>query len=165
MTEGSTRNFRIEPADDPASAGYGCPCCSGDGGARGFVYDGEDPLAVYFAEAGGMSNKPVVLIGMVIGKWEGDTTTADRDCFVFAVAKEAGKVEKTPTIPYLLAYPEFPALGTKVEAEAAPAHAGYARAKAVLDAIINGDHRFYHLRPDDAPRRSRFAADGAPPSQ
>lgn len=151
--------FRIEVADDPMGAGYGCPCCSGDGGARGFVYNGEDPLAVYFAEAGGMSNKPVVLIGVVIGKWEGETTTSDRDCFVFAVAKEDGKVEKTPTIPYLLAYPEFPALGTKVEAEAAQGHPVFARASAVVDTIIDQDHRFFHLRPDDAPRKSRFAAD------
>ncbi|MGE3248219.1 MAG: hypothetical protein AB7F96_21625 [Beijerinckiaceae bacterium] len=165
MADQAQHSYRIETAEDPMGAGYGCPCCSGDGGARGFVYEGETPLAVYFAEAGGMSNKPVVLIGIVIGKWEGDTKTADRDCFVFAVSKDAGKTEIVPTIPYLLAYPEFPALGTKVEPEVAPDHAGFARASAVLDAIIDGDYRFLHLRGDDAPRRSRFAADGAPPSQ
>lgn len=150
--------FRVEMAEDPM-AGYGCACCSGDGGARGFVYDGEDPLAVYFAEAGGMSNKPVVLIGVVIGKWEGETTTADRDCFVFACSKDDKGLEKTPTIPYLLAYPEFPALGTKIEPESAMEHPVFTKASAVVDTIIDKDHRFYHLRPDDAPRRSRFAAD------
>jgi hypothetical protein len=151
--------YRIEVAEDPMSSGYGCACCSGDGGARGFVYNGEEPLAVYFAEAGGMSNKPVLLIGMVIGKWEGDTKTEDRACFVLACSKEDGKLEKVPTIPYLLAYPEFPALGVKVEPEVAEEHAEFARIIAVADAIIDQDYRFYHLRPDDAPRKSRFAAD------
>jgi len=139
--------------------GYGCPCCSGDGGARGFVYEGENPLAVYFAEAGGMASKPVLLVGVVIGKWEGDTQKEDRNCFVLACAKEGGELTKTPTIPYLLAYPEFPALGTKIEPENASEHGEFDRVNAVVDAIIDQDHRFYHLRPDDAPRRSRFAAD------
>lgn len=159
MSEATANNggLRIETAEDPMD-GYGCACCAGDGGARGFVYDGEEPLAVYFAEAGGMSAKPVVLIGVVIGKWEGETTTADRSCFVFACAKDGAASEKTPTIPYLLAYPEFPALGVKVEPEEAGAHPRFAQASAVIDAILDGDPRFYHLRPDDAPRRSRFSA-------
>jgi hypothetical protein len=151
--------YRIETAEDPMSDGYGCPCCSGDGGARGFVYEGEEPLAVYFAEAGGMASKPVLLIGVVIGKWEGDTTTADRACMVLACAREDGKLAKTPTIPYLLAYPEFPALGVKVDPETAAEHGEFTRINTIIDAIIDQDHRFYHLRPDDAPRKSRFAAD------
>ena len=106
-----------------------------------------------------MSNKPVVLIGIVIGKWEGETSTADRDCFVFACYKGDKGLEKTPTIPYLLAYPEFPALGTKIEPESAASHPVFAKACAVIDTIIDKDHRFYHLRTDDAPRVSRFSAD------
>lgn len=149
--------FKIEPAEE--MTGYGCACCNGDGGARGFVYEGETPLAVYFAEAGGMSSKPVVLIGTVIGKWEGETKKEDRACLAFACSKTDGKLNKEPTIPYLLAYPEFAALGEKVQPEEATAHAEFSRAGEIIDAILDQDPRFAHLRPDDAPRRSRFAAD------
>lgn len=149
--------FKIEPAEE--MTGYGCACCNGDGGARGFVYEGETPLAVYFAEAGGMSSKPVVLIGAVIGKWEGETKKEDRVCLAFACSKTDGKFSKEPTIPYLLAYPEFVALGQKVQPEEAREHAEFERVSAIVDAIIDQDSRFFHLRPDDAPRKSRFTAD------
>ena len=149
--------FKIEPAEE--MTGYGCACCNGDGGARGFVYEGETPLAVYFAEAGGMSSKPVVLIGAVIGKWEGETKKEDRVCLAFACSKSEGTFEKEPTIPYLLAYPEFTMLGEKVQPEEAAAHAEFARAGEIVEAIVDQDPRFAHLRPDSAPRRSRFIAD------
>ncbi len=149
--------FKIEPAEE--MTGYGCACCNGDGGARGFVYEGETPLAVYFAEAGGMASKPVVLIGTVIGKWEGDTTKDDRVCLAFACSKTDGKLAKEPTIPYLLAYPEFTMLGEKVQPEEAAGHAEFERAREIVDAIVDQDSRFFHLRPDDAPRKSRFTAD------
>lgn len=149
--------YKIEPAEE--MTGYGCACCNGDGGARGFVYDGETPLAVYFAEAGGMSSKPVVLFGIAIGKWEGETKREDRAILAFGCSKREGELEMEPTIPYLLAYPEFAMLGEKVQPEEAAGHAEFQRAQDIIDAVVDQDPRFSHLRPDNAPRRSRFVAD------
>ena len=149
--------YRIEVAEE--LMGPGCACCTGDGGARGFVYDNDDPRVVYFAEAGGYGGKNVVLMGLVIGKWEGETKKEDRASFCFAVSREHDAVQREPTIPYLLAFPEFPMLGEKVAPEDAAAHPGYGEAIAVCDAIIAGDHRFWHLRGEAAPRNARFSAE------
>ncbi|MBM3608916.1 MAG: hypothetical protein FJX29_10785, partial [Alphaproteobacteria bacterium] len=139
--------YRIEVAEE--QIGPGCACCTGEGGVRGFLYDGEDPRAVYFAEPGGYGGKTVVLMGIVIGKWEGDTKQADRNCFCFALSFENGKLSRGPTIPYLLAYPEFVMLGVKIQPEEAQAHAGYSEAADICDAIVSGDHRFWHLRGEE----------------
>jgi len=136
----------------------GCPCCTGEGGLRGFVYDVDEPVAVYFAEAGGMASKPVVLIGLAIGKWGSESPKTDRACAVFACAKGDAETEVKPTIPYMLAFPEFPSLGVGVEPEEAPAHALYPRMRETVDAIVSQDPRLAHLRPDSA-RGSRFVAD------
>lgn len=149
--------YRVEFAEE--NFGPGCACCAGEGGARGFVYDGEDPLCVYFAEAGGYGGKHVVLMGLVIGKWEGETKKEDRQGFCFAVSRDAGVLTLEPTIPYLLAYPEFVMLGDKVEPENAREHAGFAQAQEICLAIIEGDHRFWHLRGEEAPRSARYATD------
>jgi hypothetical protein len=154
--------IKVEPGED--MLGYGCACCGGDGGVRGFVYDGEDPLAIYYAESGGMANMPVVLIGVAIGAWEADTTKAQRSCIVFACRKPEGAPrEMTPTIPYLLGFPEFPMLATVIEPENAKDHPDYARLVDVCDEIIAKDARFTHLRNDPAARRARFAADAPTP--
>lgn len=146
--------LRIEPIEDPVA--QGCPCCS-EGGLRGFVYDGEEPHAVYFAESGGMGNKPVVLVGLAAGRWAADAPVDERACMVFACSKGADAVEVKPTIPYLLAFPEFTTLGLGVEAEAAQEHPLYASMRATLDAVIAQDARLAHLRPTRS--SSRFVAD------
>ena len=149
--------YRIEVAEEVM--GPGCACCLGDGGARGFVYDQDNPRVVYFAEPGGYGGKNVVLMGLVIGQWEGDTKKEDRHCFCFAVSRDNDHVVREPTIPYLLAYPEFSMLGEKVQPENALSHSGYQEALSVCDAIIAGDYRFWHLRGEAAPRQSHFAAE------
>jgi len=145
-------SLRIEAIDNPLEAG--CPCC-GEGGLRGFVYDGEEPHSVYFAESGGMGAKPVVLIGVATGRWASDAPVDERACFVFACSKTDKGLESKPTIPYLLAFPEFKQLGAGVEPDVASEHALYARAIATLDIIIEQDTRLAHLRS----QRSRFSAD------
>jgi len=43
-----TNALIIQPNEQDEIAA--CSCCSGNPGVSGFVYDGETPLAVYFAE-------------------------------------------------------------------------------------------------------------------
>lgn len=143
--------LRIEPIEDPMAPG--CPCC-GEGGLRGFVYDGEEPHSVYFAESGGMGARPVVLVGLATGRWAADAPAGERACFVFACSRGDGGLEVKPTIPYLLAFPEFKQLGDGVEPETASQHAMHERARKTLDAILEQDIRLAHLRNG----RSRFAA-------
>lgn len=144
--------LKVDPIEDPAAPG--CPCCS-DGGLRGFVYQDDEPHSVYFAESGGMSASPVVLIGIALGRWASDAPAAERACFVFACSKgDAGLVAK-PTIPYLLAFPEFKQLGQPVEPADVPSHALHSQVRDTLDAIVAHDHRLAHLRGG----RQRFAAD------
>ena len=149
-------SLKVEPAEDPMAAG--CPCCDG-GGLRGFVYEGDEPCAVYFAESGGMASKPVVLIGFAIGRWGHDADLNERACVVFACSAGEGKAEIKPTLPYLLAFPEFRTLGVGVEPEDAESHPHYARMREALDAIIAQDPRLAHLSADPAARRPRFSAD------
>lgn len=146
--------LRIEQVEDPMAAG--CPCCS-DGGLRGFVYDGEEPHSVYFAESGGMGAKPVVLIGIATGRWAADAPASERACIVFACSKGARELEAKPTIPYLLAFPEFKQLGEGIEPDTAATHAHYERLRATLDAIIAQDQRLAHLR-SGRDGASRFSA-------
>ena len=146
--------LRVEPIEDPLAAG--CPCCS-EGGLRGFVYDDEQPHAVYFAESGGMGTKPVVLIGVAAGRWAEDAPMEERVCFVFACTKGAAEIDAKPTIPYLLAFPEFKQLGLGVEPEDAERHPMFGAMRATLDAIVAQDARLAHLRPGRA--GSRFVAD------
>lgn len=144
--------LKVDPIDDPAA--LGCPCCS-DSGLRGFVYEEETPHSVYFAESGGMSASPVVLIGIALGRWAADAPAAERACFVFACSKsDAGLIAK-PTIPYLLSFPEFKQLGIAVEPDESQTHALHAQVRETLDAIIAQDHRLSHLRGG----RQRFVAD------
>ena len=144
--------LRIEALDDAMSAG--CPCC-GEGGLRGFVYEGEEPHSVYFAESGGMGAKPVVLVGIATGRWASDAPQAERVCAVFACNMEDNGLAVKPTIPYLLSFPEFKQLGVGIEPDELATHAEHARLRAVLDSIIAQDDRLKHLRPG----RRRFAAD------
>jgi hypothetical protein len=150
-------SLKVEPAEDPMREG--CACCEGGGGVRGFVYEGEEPCAVYFAESGGMANKPVVLIGLAIGRWGSDADVNERACVVFACSADEGSAQIRPTIPYLLSFPEFRTLGVGVEPEQAEAHVNYPRMREALDAIIAQDPRLAHLRADPAARRPRFSAD------
>lgn len=152
----SQPNLRVEPAQDEDSAG--CPCCEG-GGLRGFVFAGEAPHSVYFAESGGMGNKPVILIGIVTGRWASDADMSERTGLVFACSMGEEGPDIRPTIPALLAFPEFRTLGLGIEPEQAQAHAGFALLRAILDAIIDQDSRLAHLRADPAQRRPRFSAD------
>lgn len=144
--------LRIDPIEDPMAPG--CPCC-GEGGLRGFVYDGDEPHSVYFAESGGIGAKPVVLIGVATGRWAADAPVGERACFVFACSRNDADLDAKPTIPYLLSFPEFKQLGVGVEPESAADHALHERARETLTAIIAQDHRLAHLRSG----RSRFSAD------
>jgi hypothetical protein len=148
--------LRVEPAEDPLAAG--CPCCDG-GGLRGFVFAGEEPHAVYFAESGGMGNKPVILIGLAMGRWASDAGREARACLVFACSpgENGGPAHVAPTLPALLAFPEFRDLGAPVEPEAAASHVAYDGFRATLDAVIAQDDRLAHLRA--GPARRRFSAD------
>ncbi|MBN9083415.1 MAG: hypothetical protein BGP04_14385 [Rhizobiales bacterium 62-17] len=149
--------IRVEPGED--MLGFGCACCGSDGGVRGFIYDNEDPLAIYYAEAGGMSNMPVVLVGIAMGAWEAGTTKSQRTAIVFACSKPDNAPRQTvPTTPFLLGFPEFPLLGETIEPEVAPEHKDYARLLELCDALIDNDARFMHLRNDPVARR-RFVAD------
>ena len=154
MTQNQT--LRVDPANDETAAG--CPCCDG-GGLRGFVYEGDEPHSVYFAESGGMSNKPVILIGIITGRWASDADMTERAGLVFACSQSDDGPDIRPTIPALLAFPEFRSLGVGIEPEQAQNHARFAVLRQTLDAIIAQDPRLAHLRRDPAQRRPRFVAD------
>lgn len=149
-------SLRVEPAEEKTAAG--CPCCEG-GGLSGFVYEGEAPHSVYFAESGGMSNKPVILIGIVTGRWASDADMSERTGLVFACSQSDDGPDIRPTIPGLLAFPEFRTLGVGIEPEQAPTHARFAVLRQTLEAIIAQDPRLAHLRDNPAQRRPRFVAD------
>jgi hypothetical protein len=148
--------LRVEPAEDALAAG--CPCCEG-GGLRGFVFADEEPHAVYFAESGGMGSKPVILIGLAMGRWASDAARDERACLVFACTPDdaGGEARITPTLPALLAFPEFRDLGAPVEVEEAQAHPRYDAFRACLSAVIAQDDRLAHLRARAG--RRRFSAD------
>jgi len=148
--------LRVEPFEDVMQAG--CPCCS-EGGARGFVYEDEEPHSVYFAESGGMGARPVVLVGVASGRWARDARADERVCIVFACSRGPEGLEARPTIPYLLAYPEFKELGAPIEPEGAEKHPWFGALRTVLGEVIAQDHRFAHLRDQGGERRSRFVAD------
>lgn len=152
----SQKTLRVEPAQDEDAAG--CPCCEG-GGLRGFVFENETPHSVYFAESGGMANKPVILIGIVTGRWASDADLNERIGLVFACSQSDDGPDIRPTIPALLAFPEFRTLGVGIEPEQAQAHTSFALLRSILDAIIAQDARLAHLRADPAQRRPRFIAD------
>jgi hypothetical protein len=144
--------LKVDPIEDPAAPG--CPCCS-DSGLRGFVYEEETPHSVYFAESGGMSANPVVLIGIALGRWASDAPATERACFVFACSKSETGFSAKPTIPYLLSFPEFKQLGVAVEPADSQTHAMHGQVRETLDAIITQDRRLSHLRGG----RQRFVAD------
>lgn len=152
----SQKSLRVEPAQDETAAG--CPCCEG-GGLRGFVFEDETPHSVYFAESGGMASKPVILIGIVTGRWASDADMSERVGLVFACSQSENGPDIRPTIPALLAFPEFRTLGIGIEPEQAPAHTSYALLRQTLEAIIAQDSRLAHLRADPMQRRARFSAD------
>lgn len=152
----SHKSLRVEPAQDETAAG--CPCCDG-GGLRGFVFEDETPHSVYFAESGGMGNKPVILIGIVTGRWASDADVSERVGLVFACSQSGDGPDIRPTIPALLAFPEFRKLGKGLEPEHAHSHMSFALLRSTLDAIIAQDARLAHLRADHMQRRSRFLAD------
>lgn len=152
----SKNSLRVEPAQDETAAG--CPCCEG-GGLRGFVFENETPHSVYFTESGGMANKPVILIGIVTGRWASDADMSERIGIVFACSQSGDGADIRPTIPALLAFPEFRTLGKGLEPEQAQDHVSFALFRHTLDAIIAQDSRLAYLRADQTQRRSRFLAD------
>jgi hypothetical protein len=143
--------LKVEPIEDANAPG--CPCC-GDGGLRGFVYEDEEPHSVYFAESGGVSASPVVLIGIATGRWAADAPAGERACFVFACSRSNKGLETKPTIPYLLSFPEFKQLGVAIEPEVSSEHPMHERALQTLADIVTNDHRLAHLRSG-----RRFSAD------
>jgi hypothetical protein len=152
----SQNSLRVEPAQDETAAG--CPCCEG-GGLRGFVFENETPHSVYFVESGGMANKPVILIGIVTGRWASDADISERVGLVFACSQSGDGADIRPTIPALLAFPEFRTLGKGIEPEQAQGHTSFALLRRTLDAIIAQDARLAHLRADPGQRRPRFVVD------
>lgn len=152
-----TSKLIIRPNDQDELAT--CSCCSGNPGVSGFVYDGEAPLAVYFAEPTGMINYPMLRLGIAIGSWGGDTVANDRLRAVFSC--RPGPVLELVD-PYLPTVPELTALGVGLFPADATAHPKIAEFRTVAEAIIAKDPRLAEMR-NERPTH-RFAADGVPES-
>ena len=136
-----------------------CSCCAGNPGVSGFVYDGETPLAVYFAEPSGMINYPMLRLGIAIGRWGGDAVAADRLRAVFS-CRPGPQFELVD--PFLPTVPELAALGVGLF-PAQPDHPQLDEIRAVAAAIIADDPRLAEMR--NARPAHRFAAEAVPENE
>jgi len=128
-------------------------------GISGFVYDGQTPLAVYFAEPTGMINYPLLRLGIAIGRWGGDASANDRLRAVFS-CRPGPQLELVD--PYLPTVPELTVLGQGLFPVDAEDHPKMAEFRAVAEAIIENDPRLVEMRKER--RTHRFAADVVPES-
>jgi hypothetical protein len=145
--------IRPNEQDDIAT----CSCCAGNPGVSGFVYDGETPLAVYFAEPTGMINYPLLRLGIAIGRWDVDAIANDRLRAVFS-CRPGPQLELVD--PYLPTVPELTALGQGLFPADAEDHPKMTEIRAVAEAIIEKDPRLAEMR--NEARIHRFAADAVP---
>jgi hypothetical protein len=152
-----TGSLLIQPNEQDEIAT--CSCCAGNPGVSGFVYDGETPFAVYFAEPTGMVNYPLLRLGIAIGRWGSDTIANDRLRAVFS-CRPGPLLELVD--PYLPTVPELTALGQGLFPADAEHHPKIAEFRAVAEAIIEKDPRLAEMRKER--RTHRFAADGVPES-
>ena len=146
--------FTVRPNEEDEV--ISCSCCACMPGVRGFVYEGEEALAVYFAEPSGMINFPMLRLGLVVGKWAGETTVDDRVSAAFSC--RPGPVLE-PIDPYLATFPEITFLGQKAMAADLPGRPDYDRFRELAEAVIAEDPRLAEMRPAGARKHSRFVAD------
>ena len=137
-----------------------CSCCAGNPGVSGFVYEGETPLAVYFAEPSGMLAYPMLRLGIAMGRWGGDTLAADRLRAVFS-CRPGPLLELVD--PFLPTVPELTALGIGVFPAQADVQPKLADFRAVAAAIIEDDPRLAEMRKERP--FHRFVADAVPQSE
>ncbi len=133
-----------------------CSCCAGMPGVRGFVYEGEEALAVYFAEPSGMINFPMLRLGLVVGLWAGDTMASDRVSVAWSV--RPGPVLE-PIDPYLPTFPEMSFLGTAVMKDDLLGHVDVETFREIARAVIAEDPRLGEMRGRGKPRHRTFVAD------
>ena len=126
---------------------------------NGFVYAGQTPFAVYFAEPAGMINYPLLHLGIAIGPWGDDADANDRLRAVFS-CRPGPQLELVD--PYLPTAPELTALGQGLFPPDAKDHPKMAEFRAVAAAIIEKDPRLAEMRNERRPHR--FAADVVPES-
>jgi hypothetical protein len=147
-----TSELIIQPSEQDDSAT--CPCCAGSAGVSGFVYDGQTPLAVYFAEPAGMINYPLLHLGIAIGRWGGDADANDRLRAVFSCRPGPQLELVDPTLP---SAPELTVLGRGLFPADAENHPKMTEFRAVAEAIIEKDPRLAAMRKER--RTHRFTAD------
>ena len=124
-------------------------------GVRGFVYENDEALAVYFAEPSGMINFPMLRLGLVVGNWAGETLQSDRESVAFSV-RPGPQLE--PIDPYLPTFPEINFLGEIVLKDALAAHLKAETFRAIAQAVIADDPRLGEMRNGDKPRHRTFQA-------
>ena len=146
--------FTVRPNEEDEV--ISCSCCAGMPGVRGFIYDGEEALAVYFAEPSGMISFPMLRLGLVVGKWAGDTQTSDRASVAFSC--RPGPVLE-PIDPYLATFPEIAFLGEKVMAADVAGRADFSLFRELAEAVIDEDPRLGEMRPGGARKHRTFVAD------
>ena len=147
--------FTVRPNEEDEV--ISCSCCAGMPGVRGFVYEGDEALAVYFAEPSGMINFPMLRLGLVVGKWAGETTVDDRLSAAFS-CRPGPTLE--PIDPYLPTFPEMSFLGQKVMGAELADHEKHQLFHEIAIAVIDEDPRLAEMRPATGARRhSRFVAD------
>lgn len=157
--------WRIEP--DPEDDVPLCTCCAGAPGVRGAAYEGETPVAAYFAEPAGMPKYPMLRLGLVVGRFADDATPQERRalCFVCRPGDGQGALLE-PGEPWLATFPEMSQLGLRLAPEDLDAAPDAQRLRALAQAVIAGDDRLAPMRAasDAAPaRRHVFAADAPAP--
>ncbi len=146
--------LRIQPNEEDQISS--CSCCAGMPGVRGFVYEDEEALAVYFAEPSGMINFPMLRLGLVVGRWEGNTLASDRVALAFS-CRPGPLLEWID--PYLPTFPELAFLGEKLMGDKASQHALAEKFQTIAKAIIEDDPRLEEMRTNKKPRHRVFKAD------
>lgn len=148
----------VRPAEDDLFAS--CACCAGEAGVRGFVYEGEEPRAIYFAEALGMPHFPLIKLGVALGAWDKGARAQDRVRFAFLCKPTPAGPDMEPAEPELAGAPELSLMAAPVTAADLASHPQMETFRQTAKAIIEQDWRLVAIKGGEAaaPRR-KFSAE------
>lgn len=84
-------NYKIEVGEDKNASI--CHCCGKKSCVgHGFVYEDNEPYAVYYVGWSDTHIEKKVTIALAIGEWDDDSTTNDRTCFGIEAYADKNKI-------------------------------------------------------------------------
>ena len=148
----------VEPAESDLVA---CACCAGEGGLRGFVYEGAEARAVYCVEPIGATTYPMIKLGIAVGEWGPGSPVGSRVSLALVCKPTPNGPGLTPAEPKMLAFPELETLGLPLSAAELPHAARRDDLYGIARAIIDQDRRLAAIREAGAApgQNRRFSAE------